>query len=137
MVVQQNRKSPSTVLTAHNSTGNRTFMCNSPVLLSNSCCFAGGGGTGNISPFPSILLTPVDASPLNALVASGATIFGAILATVGRTVLAKNYASAPRNPPFLLRADSCFLLMFISTPVLSPLLILFICILLTIMENFP
>ena len=28
MVVQQNRKSPSTVLTAHNSTGNRTFMCN-------------------------------------------------------------------------------------------------------------
>ena len=68
-------------------------------MLSNSCCFA-GGGTGNISPFPSILLTPVDASPLNALVASGATIFGAILATVGRTVLAKNYASAPRNPQF-------------------------------------
>ena len=28
MVVQQNRKSPSTVLTAHNGTGNRTFMCN-------------------------------------------------------------------------------------------------------------
>ena len=28
MVVQQNRKSPSTVLTAHNSTGSRTFMCN-------------------------------------------------------------------------------------------------------------
>ena len=25
MVVQQNRKSPSTVLTAHNSTGNRNF----------------------------------------------------------------------------------------------------------------
>ena len=31
MVVQQNRKSPSTVLTAHNSTGNRTFMCNTHV----------------------------------------------------------------------------------------------------------
>ena len=28
MIVQQNRKSPSTVLTAHNSTGDRTFMCN-------------------------------------------------------------------------------------------------------------
>ena len=28
MVVQQNRKSPSTVLTAHNSTGNRNSMCN-------------------------------------------------------------------------------------------------------------
>ena len=28
MIVQQNRKSPSTVLTAHNSTGNRPFMCN-------------------------------------------------------------------------------------------------------------
>ena len=27
MIVQQNRKSPSTVLTAHNGTGNRTFMC--------------------------------------------------------------------------------------------------------------
>ena len=27
-IVQQNRKSPSTVLTAHNSTGSRTFMCN-------------------------------------------------------------------------------------------------------------
>ena len=53
-------------------------------------------------PFPSILLTPVDASPLNAPVASGATTFGAILATVGRTVFAKNDASAPRNPPFLL-----------------------------------
>ena len=28
MVVQQNRKSPSTVLTANNSTGDRTSMCN-------------------------------------------------------------------------------------------------------------
>ena len=27
-IVQQNRKSPSTILTAHNSTGNRTFMRN-------------------------------------------------------------------------------------------------------------
>ena len=27
-IVQQNQKSPSTVLTAHNSTGNRTFMRN-------------------------------------------------------------------------------------------------------------
>ena len=70
--------------------------------MSNSCCFA--GGTGNISPFPfpNILLTPVDASPLKAPIASGATTFGAILATVGRTVLAKKDASAPRNPPFLL-----------------------------------
>ena len=58
------------------------------------------GGTGNISPFPNILLTPADASPLNAPVASGATAFGAVLATVGRTVLAKKDASAPRNPPF-------------------------------------
>ena len=53
-------------------------------------------------PFPNILLTPVDASPLNVPVASGATTLGAILATVGRTVLAKKDASAPRNPPFLL-----------------------------------
>ena len=54
-------------------------------------------------PFPNILLTPADASPLNAPVASGATTFGAILATVGRTVLAKKKdAGAPRNPPFLL-----------------------------------
>ena len=52
--------------------------------------------------FPSILLNPVDASPFNAPVASGATTLGATLATVGRTVLAKNDASAPRNPPFLL-----------------------------------
>ena len=57
---------------------------------------------GNISPFPSILLTFVDASPLNAAVASGATTSGTIFATVGRTVLAKKDASAPRNPPFLL-----------------------------------
>ena len=27
-IIQQNRKSPSTVLSAHNSTGNRTSMCN-------------------------------------------------------------------------------------------------------------
>ena len=27
-IIQQNRKSPSSVLTAHNNTGNRTFMCN-------------------------------------------------------------------------------------------------------------
>ena len=53
-------------------------------------------------PFPNILLTPVDASPLNAPVASWATTFGATLANVGRTVLAKKDASAPRNPPFLL-----------------------------------
>ena len=53
-------------------------------------------------PFPNILLTPVDASPLNAPVASGATTFGPILATVGKTVLAKKDARAPRNPPFLL-----------------------------------
>ena len=53
-------------------------------------------------PFPSILLIPVNASPLNAPVVSEATTFGAILATVGRSVLAKNDASAPRNPPFLL-----------------------------------
>ena len=53
-------------------------------------------------PFPSILLTPVDASPLNAPVASGATIFGAILVTVRRTILAKKDSRAPRNPPFLL-----------------------------------
>ena len=32
MVVQQNRKSPSTVLTAHNSTGNRTSMCNTTIF---------------------------------------------------------------------------------------------------------
>ena len=51
--------------------------------------------SGNISPIPSILLTPFDAIPLNAPVASGAT-------TVGRTVLAKKAANAPRNPPFLL-----------------------------------
>ena len=53
-------------------------------------------------PFPSILLTPVDASPLNAPVSSGATTFGAILVTVGRTVLAEKDASVPRNHPFLL-----------------------------------
>ena len=88
-------------------------------------------------PFPSILLTPVDASPLNAPVASGATTFGAILATVGRTVLAKNDASAPRNPPFLLGADICFLLMFILTPVLSALLILFICVFVNNNGKFP
>ena len=28
-IIQQNRKSPSTALTAHDSTGNRTVMCNS------------------------------------------------------------------------------------------------------------
>ena len=33
VVVQQNRKSPSTVLTAHNGTGNRTFMCNRWLLV--------------------------------------------------------------------------------------------------------
>ena len=33
VIVQQNRKSPSTVLTAHNSTGNRTFMCNNSIYL--------------------------------------------------------------------------------------------------------
>ena len=66
-------------------------------MLSNSCCYA--GGTGNISPFPNILLTPVDASPLNASVASGATTFGAILATVGRTVLAKKKMQARQEIP--------------------------------------
>ena len=68
--------------------------------MSNSCGFA--GGTGNITPFPNILLTPVEASPLNAPVVSGATTLGAIFVTVGRTVLAKKDASVPRNPPFLL-----------------------------------
>ena len=53
-------------------------------------------------PFSSILLTPVDANPLNTPIVSGATTFGAILATVGKTVLAKKDARAPRNPPFLL-----------------------------------
>ena len=37
VIVQQNRKSPSTVLTAHNSTGNRTFMCNTGKPC--CCCF--------------------------------------------------------------------------------------------------
>ena len=40
MIVQQNRKLPSTVLTAHNGTGNRTFMCNrsmSTMCFSFSC----------------------------------------------------------------------------------------------------
>ena len=40
--------------------------------------------------------------------------------------LLKKDASASRNPPFLLWADICFLIMFISTSVLSALLILFI-----------
>ena len=53
-------------------------------------------------PFPSILLTPVDACPLHAPVASAATTLGAILATVGRTVLAEKDTRAPRNPQFLL-----------------------------------
>ena len=44
----------------------------------------------------------IPSSPLNAPVASGATTLSAILASVGRTVLAKKDASAPRNPPFLL-----------------------------------
>ena len=52
-------------------------------------------------PFPRILLTPVDASPLNAPVASGVTTFGTILATVGSTVLSKKDVGAPRNLPFL------------------------------------
>ena len=68
--------------------------------MSYSGCFA--GGTGNISPCQNILLTPVDASPLKARVASEAETFGAIFATVGRTVLAKKDASALRNLPFLL-----------------------------------
>ena len=51
-------------------------------------------------PFPSILLTPVDASLLNAPVASGATTFGAILATVGRTVLAKKMQERQEIPHF-------------------------------------
>ena len=57
------------------------------------------GGTRNISPFPNILLTPVDASPFNAPVASGVTAFGAILATVGRTVLAKKKMQAHQEIP--------------------------------------
>ena len=69
-----------------------------PIRLIISCCIV----NGIVVPFSGILLTPVDASPLNAPVASGATTFGAILATVGRTVLAKNDASAQRNPQFLL-----------------------------------
>ena len=51
-------------------------------------------------PFASILLTPVDARPLNAPVASGATTFGAILATVGRTVLAKKDEERQEIPHF-------------------------------------
>ena len=61
-------------------------------------------------PFPSILLTPVNANPLNAPVASGATTFGAILATIGRTVLAKKDASAPINPPFFFQQIFAFYL---------------------------
>ena len=49
-------------------------------------------------PFPSILLTPVDASALNAPVANGATTFGAILATVGRTVLAEKMQERQEIP---------------------------------------
>ena len=65
----------------------------------------------------------------------GGIIFGAILAIVGRTVLAKKDARASRNPSFLL----CFLLMPISTPVLSAidLLILFICVFVNNNGKFP
>ena len=50
-------------------------------------------------PFPCILLTPIDASPLNAPVASGATTFGAILATVERAVLAKKRCKCAKKSP--------------------------------------
>ena len=50
-------------------------------------------------PIPGILLTPVDASPLNTPVASGATTFDAILATVGKTVLAKKKMQARQEIP--------------------------------------
>ena len=95
------------------------------------------GRTGNISPFPNILLTPLDACPLKAPVANGATTFEAIYATVGRTVLAKKDARAPRNSPFLHCADICFLLIFISTPVLSSFSILFICVFVNNNGKFP
>ena len=51
-------------------------------------------------PFPSILITPVDASPLNAPVASGATTFDAILATVRRTVLVRKMQELQEIPHF-------------------------------------
>ena len=41
MVVQRNRKSPSTVLTAHNSTGNRTSMCNNGISWKLEGSFVG------------------------------------------------------------------------------------------------
>ena len=53
-------------------------------------------------PFPSILLTPVDASPLNEPVASGATTLALFLLLLEGLFLLKKDASAPRNPPFLL-----------------------------------
>ena len=64
--------------------------------------------TGNISPFPNSLLTPVDASPLNAPVASGATTFGAIFAHVGRTVLAKMMQARQEIPYFYFKLIFAF-----------------------------
>ena len=52
-------------------------------------------------------------------------------------LLKESFQLAPRNPPFLLWADICFLLMFISTPVLSALLILFICVFVNNNGKFP
>ena len=90
-----------------------------------------------MSPFPNILLTPVDASPLNAPVAGGATTFGAILATIGRTVLAKKRCKRAKKSPIFTLSRYLLLLMFISTPVLSALLILFICVFVNNNGKFP
>ena len=51
-------------------------------------------------PFPSILLTPVDASPLNAPVASGAATFGAILLLLDRMFLLKKMQERQEIPHF-------------------------------------
>ena len=69
-----------------------------PALLSNSCCFA--RGTGNISPFPNILLTPVDARPLNAPVASGATILALFLLLLEELFLLKRMQARQEIPLF-------------------------------------
>ena len=57
---------------------------------------------GHISPFPNILLTPVDASLLNAPVASGATTLALFLLLLEGLFLLKKMQAREEIPHFYL-----------------------------------
>ena len=63
-------------------------------------CWGGGAAAGNISSFPNILLTPVDASPLNAPVVSEVQLLALCLLLLEGLFLLKQMQAGQEIPHF-------------------------------------